>query len=58
MLAKNKHSIFLLGNNRAKINQPARENPSINLSLTSGSTKEQASEGKTLKLCLKSVRRI
>lgn len=55
VLAKNKHSIFLLGNSTAKINQPARENPSMNLSLASGSTKEQASEDRTLKLCLKSV---
>lgn len=27
----------------------------MNLALTSGRTKEQASEGRTLKLCLKSV---
>lgn len=41
MLAKTKYNIFLLGNGIAKINQLARENPSINFSPTFGSTKRK-----------------
>jgi len=55
LLAKNKHSVFLLGNSTMKINQPAREIPSVNFSLKSGSAKEQASEGRTPELCLNFV---
>lgn len=47
-------NVFLLGNSIAKLKQPAWENLSMN-SLTSGTTKEQASEGTILNFCLNSV---